>query len=99
MYARDKVWTQDICLPLPFPFALCLWKDILDSQECVCGIIIWQTRSVCPGFWGTCRLFGEKGRATHMKHQQEVRPELLSDVLEKMAIGNLGDQGTFAFRA
>lgn len=37
--------------------------------------------------------------ATHMKHQQEVRPELLSDVLEKMAIGNLGDQGTFAFRA
>lgn len=34
-----------------------------------------------------------------MKHQQEVRPELLSDVLEKMAIGNLGDQGTFAFRA
>lgn len=31
--------------------------------------------------------------STHTKHQQEVRPELLSDVLEMVAIGHLGNQG------
>lgn len=40
-----------------------------------------------------------RGRFTHVKHQQEVGPELLSDILEMVAVGNLGNWGTFAFHS